>query len=302
MAEKREILCVKSRTFQTVQRDFHIVVYPEVMKPTSGFFSSQRSLRATRFISVLLVVTLCIVNKNDLFRLYELLCLRCLFDGLTFLRYYDAVISVNGSICASLKCEKVQKDFVYKVGVWNREEIVFAISTFYNPTICLKKLADVSSEDRSMTFILHIPDHLDPGEIQDLDVPALDMIRKEILTGGHRIIDRDSRIEHIQVEKQTEQDDVVTERASLSIAFLFETLLAETQSNAEVAKEKFDKKLKSFAGIIENLNGDRQSLAEEIRQFKREVLQLGKKAEKDERELEISPKLLDESQVLKQLY
>lgn len=81
----------------------------------------------------------------------------------TFLRYYDAVISVNGSICASLKCEKDQKDFVYKVGVWNREEIVFAISTFYNPAICLKKLADVSSEDGSMTFILHIPDHSDPG-------------------------------------------------------------------------------------------------------------------------------------------
>lgn len=73
----------------------------------------------------------------------------------------DAVISVNGSICASLKCEKVQKDCVYKVGVWNR--IVFAISTFYNPAICLKKLADVSSEDRSMTFILHIQDHSDPG-------------------------------------------------------------------------------------------------------------------------------------------
>lgn len=28
MAEKREILYVKSRTFQTVQRDFYIVVYP----------------------------------------------------------------------------------------------------------------------------------------------------------------------------------------------------------------------------------------------------------------------------------
>lgn len=105
-----------------------------------------------RWVSSLLIV-----------RLYELLCLCCLFDGLTFLRYYDAVISVNGSICASLKCEKVQKDFVYKVGVWNREEIVFVISTFYNPAICLKKLADVSSEDRSMTFILHIPDHSDPG-------------------------------------------------------------------------------------------------------------------------------------------
>ncbi|XP_058189249.1 uncharacterized protein LOC131306835 [Rhododendron vialii] len=39
------------------------------------------------------------------------------------------VILVNGIICASLKCEKAQKDFVYKVGLWNREEIVFAIST-----------------------------------------------------------------------------------------------------------------------------------------------------------------------------
>lgn len=38
-------------------------------------------------------------------------------------------------------------------------------------------------------------------ETQDLAVPALDMMKKEILTGGHRIIDRDSRIEHIQVEK-----------------------------------------------------------------------------------------------------
>lgn len=50
-------------------------------------------------------------------------------------------------------------------------------------------------------------------EIQDLAVPALDMMRKEILTSGHRIIDRDSCIEHIQVEKQTEQDDVVTRKS-----------------------------------------------------------------------------------------
>lgn len=62
-------------------------------------------------------------------------------------------------------------------------------------------------------------------ETQDLTVPTLDMMWKEILTGGHRIIDRDSRIQHIQVGKQTEQVDVVnvvTERASLSIAFLYE--------------------------------------------------------------------------------
>ncbi|KAG5564991.1 hypothetical protein RHGRI_001011 [Rhododendron griersonianum] len=65
MAEKSEILYVQSRTFQTVQRDFHIVVYPrgKVNETHLGVFlkPEEPSCDQIHFS----FVTLCIVNKND---------------------------------------------------------------------------------------------------------------------------------------------------------------------------------------------------------------------------------------------
>ncbi|KAF7154391.1 hypothetical protein RHSIM_Rhsim01G0116700 [Rhododendron simsii] len=113
-------------------------------------------------------------------------------------------------------------------------------------------------------------------EIQDLVVPALDMMRKEILTGGHRIIDRDSRIEHIQ------------------------TVLAKTQRSAELAKIRFGEELTPYARGMENLHGDWQSLVEQIRQLNGEVWQLvGEKAKKDGRitHLEIENSVVAKNQI-----